>query len=487
MPKCITILPNGNQCNSRSRGFKLCYNHQKKQTTGQSDGHNDGHNDGLFDCQCCLESVPKSSIIKCNNVDVTQIHSVCSTCFCNHINQSIIDKKIGCMMSPSGCKGRYNDRDIKQHLNKTTCMKYLECAQIEEVALMANILDNYHICPFCSKYGVSLNDDPVDNYQDKFTINCLECKETWCCKCRNFAHYPDPCGKLNSRDKIDRIIDEVVDSAAIHTCPQCFLKYNKELGCNLITCSRCKSYSCYACGVLIEPIRDSYGDLDLHWHFKSSANPNNKSVCPLMYGTGSDADIKASNIDHDKKRVLIALENLVRKNLDDLKIAKSIYDKIVKKKYVIDKFKTIVDNQKLVTNENHKLEHRDNRRDDRRGNDRRRDDDNMIHILGIIVVALCGLYSGFVGLQAIFGKKVLKEWMIINMVLYILALARYAYTHWGRLGNDPFYFKSLLQYSTIINTLIFIIGIIYRTIVDNAKYNICDWNEIIPILHFVCQ
>jgi hypothetical protein len=405
-------------------------------------------------------------------------------------------------MNPSGCKARYRDRDIMNHFSNSIYMKYLECLQIEEVAMMANILDNYYICPFCSKYGVSLNNDPVDHHQDKFTLNCLECKKTWCCKCKNLAHYPDPCGKLVSSNRISLIIDEIVDNTAIHSCPQCFLKYDKEIGCNLITCSRCGCYSCYVCGDLI--ITD-HNNSDPHSHFIRSADSNNVSRCPLYNGTGSIDDVRASNIIHDKKKVLNALENLVRKNLDDLKIAKNIYDEIVKKKYVINNFKTIIDSKELVTDEEYQ---RDPRSQDPRPLNHRLlihmppelrllihmpqelrlldprrypifNNDTMKNVL-IILMALLSMNMGYIGFRLILSKNALKVWAMINAVLFFVQLVAHICICLLRRVNDNYEpsYKSFLEYVMIINALIYFVGyaLHYKDMYDTNN-NICNWNE----------
>lgn len=120
-----------------------------------------------------------------------------------------------------------------------------------------------------------------------------------------------------------------IDDAVIHKCPQCFTKYNKEDGCNLMTCPTCHSYSCYLCGILIRP----RGGIK-YWHFKGSGSADANATYPL-YNNDNDEEesIRQGNIRFNQQKVSKALTDLLSINRDDPEITKALEKEVERRGY----------------------------------------------------------------------------------------------------------------------------------------------------------
>lgn len=287
-----------------------------------------------YECKCCRQMYSSDNMTMCTNTNQTFNHVICYECLQGYL-ELIIDQKtaIKCMMSAEGCNGKYHDKDIQKVLSETQYDKYIDCRNVEEALQFANILENYHICPFCSKYGVIIED--FDNLDDKnLQMDCQQCKKNWCIKCRGESHIPDPCGKLKTQNTeiIRRVIEKTIDDVAIHKCPKCFLEFNKEDGCNLITCSSCGAYSCYICGILLKPKNGLK-----YWHFKGHSESDSDALCPLFNSDGKydEATVKESNINFDNIRIINALKNLLMVNDGNTEIFKLLYEELTNKGYTI--------------------------------------------------------------------------------------------------------------------------------------------------------
>jgi hypothetical protein len=287
------------------------------------------------ECKCCFEKYSPSEVIMCTGSNQKFQHITCRDCLKGYMESVLNEKRsVGCMMSCEGCGGRYNDLEVKMILPEDDYKRYVESTSVEEAISLAKILDNYFTCPFCSKYGVIIDDTDQLNNQ---SILCQQCKKNWCIKCRNESHVPDPCGKLRNSDdeSIRKVIELTIDDSMIHKCPKCFTRYDKEDGCNLMTCKSCHTYSCYICGIQIVPKNNLK-----YWHFKGSGSADKDAVC-LLYNNekgGSKEDITAANIDYNNKRIIESLQKLIDINMDNPEIAQKLYEHIIKRGFKIKKY-----------------------------------------------------------------------------------------------------------------------------------------------------
>jgi len=282
------------------------------------------------ECQCCFDKVKKENTITCTGANEKYRHMFCGDCIKGYID-SVLDqnKHIGCMMSAQGCNGYYKDNDMKKVLDEEKYKRYLESAHVGEVMMLTKNLDNYQTCPFCTKYGIIIeNIDQIPN--DRCYIDCPHCKKSWCIKCRNEKHIPDPCGKLKTTDEkiIKNIVTQTIDDALIHKCPKCMTKYEKVDGCNLITCSTCHTYSCYLCGLLIVPKNGQK-----YWHFGSGYG-----LCPLY--NSNDSDVKKGNIKYNTEKIKTKLNDLITINKDNEDVVNKLKEECKRHGYEVDTKKT---------------------------------------------------------------------------------------------------------------------------------------------------
>lgn len=287
----------------------------------------------LNTCQCCFCEFPPDEIVMCTGANSKYIHITCYDCLKGYF-ESVLDQKksVGCMMSNEGCNGRYHDHDVKKSLSDEQYNKYTECLKVEE-ALQFTILDDYHMCPFCSKYGIIAEN--VDRLSEsELSIECKQCLKSWCVKCRNESHVPDPCGKLktSNSETVKHAVAKAINDSAIHKCPKCQLKFIKEEGCNLITCSSCKTYSCYLCGLIIVPKDDKK-----YWHFKGAGSAEPGAECPLYNSRAlNETQIVAGNTDYNNKKVIRGLTELLKINTHDREIFTALHTEITNMGYIID-------------------------------------------------------------------------------------------------------------------------------------------------------
>lgn len=282
-----------------------------------------------LECMCCMTNnsnyVTCVSLISHNN---TNSHVTCHDCIKKYIETIINEKKRFTCVYGQDCKNTYKNQDIITAIGSDTKLleKYKEYRDIDATANIASFLDNYHICPFCSKYGII-----VDNDNDEIlVVNCenVECKKSWCILCRNEAHGNNNCNIIKKYDLkiIDKTINRVIDNATLHKCPKCYTRYNKEEGCNLITCPSCHTYSCYLCGEIITP-----NDGKKYEHF-------DKSECTVYNGDeyDNDDDIINENKKLNRTKIEDALRDLIKINYDNPKIRDTLIKNIKNRGYNVD-------------------------------------------------------------------------------------------------------------------------------------------------------
>ena len=276
-------------------------------------------------CKCCYDDqVPNNQLIRCSNVSCENGHFACVDCIRGYVDANMqAGASLKCMFE---CEGVYG-RDIMQMaLTVETFPKFCNALDIQEVSEIANALTNYQICPFCSRYGCV-----VDTPQQ---VQCIKCDNIWCSKCRRRIHTGDCYSLLFGQDEtilekcntVDKMLQELSTNALSHSCPSCDIKFYKEEGCNHMVCPRCRTISCYVCGVKIERkmILTFLGMVPSeYYHFKGSQHSDATAVCQLYNGFLDHGDVEYNN-----KRILKAIENFVQKNNQETRII--IYERVKK-------------------------------------------------------------------------------------------------------------------------------------------------------------
>ena len=191
-------------------------------------------------CECCFETFPRNQLIICQNN-----HGFCVECVERYTESMLTTASVSlkCM----NCDGCLDVDDLRMCLQSDTYLKFCLAMDIKEVAELAKILDNYHICPFCASYGCI-----VDIEENIIIVHptCKKCNLIWCSGCRRKMHQGN-CFTIVDSDtleQLDKMIQEIITNGLSHKCPKCKTKHFREDGCNHIQCPVCKTHSCYMCG-----------------------------------------------------------------------------------------------------------------------------------------------------------------------------------------------------------------------------------------------
>jgi hypothetical protein len=293
---------------------------------------------------CCLDDFLDEQLLRCNKITLDNAHKVCIECIISYFETQLNDTNVSlkCMFDNSDkCDGYYNIDILRGLMSEEQFNRYYDLYLINEVKELAKTIDNYQICPHCAKFGIEVN---VEN-NEKVSIKCGRCDKDWCNLCRKPIHN-EHCYKfifsqnLSNGDKlniIDNTITEIISKKLIHICPHCnssFIKIDGE-GCNLMTCTNCKGYSCYVCGIkIIEKNKSHY------YHFTGHALNDGQSNCPLWNNTEIETT-KNGNRRYNETQIINELDLLLNVNSNN-DIRKVIFDRI-KKIYMRD-YKQIPEN-----------------------------------------------------------------------------------------------------------------------------------------------
>lgn len=321
--KCIAKTNKGTRCTRNAKNDTYCGIHQKIVNGGgivqqyevvnpiePDNPVNPDNPDEVFECGCCFEELDRSDIIHCNgSANPTKDHVSCVDCAKSYIDQAINNKqRIKCMFK---CEHEYDRFTISKIIDddRELLIKYAEYSSVDVATSLAQNLSNYHTCPFCSRWGIIIdNVYPPEHPQSISDVRCGICDIMFCIICRKSYHGNDSCNKIDTsnKDMIRLTIDRVIDDATIHKCPKCYTKYSKDDGCNFMTCPSCNTYSCYLCNMILVP-RNGLK----YWHF--SDRPNSCSLYNHV-GRSDDQTISRGNINYNNARVIKALKNILIEN-----------------------------------------------------------------------------------------------------------------------------------------------------------------------------
>jgi hypothetical protein len=260
-------------------------------------------------CKCCYDdTIPNDQLIRCTKATSKNEHLVCGECIIGSIKSQISMgvASFGCILdthdeSSNACGGMIAMEVFKEKLDAETFAKLNELVEVKSASEQATKLDNYQLCPFCSRYGCVLIPPAIGD--------CDKCGKSWCATCRREEHGSRHCYELEFkigatlRDRcnmIDRMIHEIMTNQTSHKCPSCKATFIKEVGCNKITCNKCHAYSCYVCG---EFIPKDVG----YTHFGES-----KGLCRLYPEDTSKKN--DGNVQYTRKQIHNELEKFIEMN-----------------------------------------------------------------------------------------------------------------------------------------------------------------------------
>lgn len=278
------------------------------------------------ECKCCLDDFDtKKELYTCKKLTFQCKHQVCKECLKSHFKHQMTQGKceLECMYhSTDKCGGSYpksilcelfeNDNEEDQQ----TYDKLLEIYEINEVRKMSLVLDNFQVCPHCSRYGVQVD---TGNKAIKMKIECQHCHKYWCNLCRQNYHGEKHCYALDFVDKTEQQKNEIIytkvntilSKAYVSSCPSCNTQYIKLDGCNLITCSTCHTKFCHCCNEKIK-VKSIQGRPSVYYHFKGHEYYRGTNECNL-YNSVMGGNV-AGNLNYYTKRTFQELDTLMEHN-----------------------------------------------------------------------------------------------------------------------------------------------------------------------------
>ncbi|BGP26488.1 zinc finger, C6HC-type protein [Rhodotorula toruloides] len=198
----------------------------------------------FFECGCCFTDTAFSQIVTCTEG--------CAFCFdCARLNaesQIGMRKHVLPCMSTDGCTAFFPDTEMTKCLSIKTLETLHKIKQEKEID--AAELEGLEKCPFCPFAMIIESPD-----ERLFHCQREECRVVSCRQCKKKDHIPKTCAEVNEDAKLHSVhqVEEAMSAALIRRCPKpgCGEPYIKEQGCNKITCSNCRTLSCYICGKII--------------------------------------------------------------------------------------------------------------------------------------------------------------------------------------------------------------------------------------------
>ena len=282
-------------------------------------------------CKVCLEDFDNKDLVKCSNTSLEHQHFVCSDCLEGYINSQLLND-IGnneCMFNGAEkCDGVYNNAIIDKVIDTPeTKEKWNELITITNIFKIANICDNYQICPLCRKWGFildttnadTINGNGIINNDTKLTIKCEQCHLSWCNTCKREAHGNSSCYKLKFKEDeneeqqceiIDKMIVDIISNSVTKKCSTCGCAYIKEEGCNLMTCHKCYGMTCYLCNSKIY-YKEGKGK---YWHYIGHDNSDEDAVCRLHNNKPGEGSVVEGNSIHIKKEIIKEIYNFLIQN-----------------------------------------------------------------------------------------------------------------------------------------------------------------------------
>ena len=162
----------------------------------------------------------------------------------------------------------FSTGELERFLPQSSLTLLHKIIQEREIELAG--IEGLESCPFCS-YSVCI-DNP-----DERLFTCLNesCLRVSCRQCGKEDHLPKTCKgqsffsiiecpterlfvviptlEMEADHKLDHrhAVEEAMSEASIRKCPKCQQTFVKEDGCNKMTCSACRTLSCYICRAVI--------------------------------------------------------------------------------------------------------------------------------------------------------------------------------------------------------------------------------------------
>ena len=181
-------------------------------------------------CMICQNPLNRISIIAVPEC----MDSFCKDCLHEYIKLRIEESQVLSMPCPNHeCRVEINELTIKSLISSDLYEKYLTFRSNEE--LSRDPFVRWCPKPDCKGYDIgSLK---------KNQLVCNVCEYNFCYYCSEAWHPKEKC-----KAGADKEMDQWAKSHGLKYCPNCRRKVEKNLGCDHMTCLKCRYEWCWLCG-----------------------------------------------------------------------------------------------------------------------------------------------------------------------------------------------------------------------------------------------
>lgn len=186
------------------------------------ENHDFVENQVKFECPICMQPVEICGGIVLKNC----LHEYCKECLARHI-ETTEDLVVPCpFVAEDGarCEGFLQDREMRSLITDEVYGAHLARSISQAEAVIAN---SFH-CKAPDCVGWAEIDEQVTQFR------CPVCNKTSCVKCNADAR------KSRDNGLTEAQLREMLNSRQAMPCPRCGVIIQKTVGCNHMTCTRCK-------------------------------------------------------------------------------------------------------------------------------------------------------------------------------------------------------------------------------------------------------
>jgi len=181
-------------------------------------------------CRICESELEVKTAVALGRCD----HVFCEECFRDYLVFRVSERKVKEVTCPAfNCPVTLYEEELKQYLDPPDYDKYQRF--LREAELEQN--PDLRWCPKvnCTGYDYGAI--------DKHKLNCCVCHFAYCFYCLEPWHSANKC-----KAEAERRLDRWAKTHNAKFCPRCRARIEKQLGCNHMTCVRCRYEFCWLCG-----------------------------------------------------------------------------------------------------------------------------------------------------------------------------------------------------------------------------------------------
>uniref|UniRef100_A0AC35FG28 RING-type domain-containing protein n=1 Tax=Panagrolaimus sp. PS1159 TaxID=55785 RepID=A0AC35FG28_9BILA len=208
-----------------------------------------------FECAVCFVTYEiDEGCFTCSNWtngDPEKSHSICRECLENHAKtplHNLIPVADGIHCVEGNCNNVFILANIRNYLSIDTLNMLLTQMQRGNLRLAFPNNQGLHVCEVCEHLGW------IDKRHPTFFCECGVCKCSTCLRIYDNDHLGKTCVEAQQaharRGNQNRSLEERLSECIIRRCPTCSIQFQKEYGCNHMTC-RCGTNMCYLCNAVI--------------------------------------------------------------------------------------------------------------------------------------------------------------------------------------------------------------------------------------------